>query len=217
VSATEPDFQRARTAEHKEQRADALLAAARELAGAKGVGQVTLTEIANSAGVHVSAVRRYFESREDIFLRLAARGWVEWVDAVEVGLDGGADLVEAIVGTLADRPLFCDLLGHVPVSLERAVTLESVWDFKLKAVAQADRLVELCRRAIPGLAEPAARDLVAAIAALAGATWQSAHPPVILAGLYEGDPRLAHASVDFVPKLTRLLRTFTLGVADPGE
>ena len=179
--------------------------------------EVTLTAIANSAGVHVSAVRRYFESREDIFLRLAAQGWAEWVDAVDAELAGGRDLAEAIAGTLAERPLFCDLLGHVQVSFEREVTLESVWDFKLKAMAQADRLARLCRRAVPGLAEQAGRDLVAAITAFAGATWQSAHPPAILADLYEGDPRLAHAAVDFVPRLTRLVRTFVLGLAASGD
>jgi AcrR family transcriptional regulator len=215
VSETEHGFQRARTAEHKEQRAEALLGAARELARANGVREVTLTAMANSAGVHVSGVRRYFESREDIFLRLAAQDWVDWVDAVEAVSGDGRELADVIAETLNARPLFCDLLGHVQVSFEREVTLESVWDFKLKAVAQADRLAGLCRSAVPGLDEAGARDLVAAIVALAAATWQAAHPPVILAGLYEGDPRLAQAEVDFAPTLRRLVRTFVAG--SPGS
>ena len=213
----EPGFQRARTAQHKEQRAEALLGAARELAGEHGVREVTLTALANSAGVHVSGVRRYFESREDIFLRLAAQEWVTWVDAVGVLVGAGQELAEVVAETLGARSLFCDLLGHVQVSLEREVTLESVWAFKLTAVAQADRLAELCRSAVPGLDEPGARDLVSAIVALAAATWQTAHPPVILAGLYEGDPRLAHAPVDFVPTLRRLVRTFVAGSPRPGR
>ncbi|HEV3362395.1 MAG TPA: TetR family transcriptional regulator [Pseudonocardiaceae bacterium] len=212
MSVNESGFQRARTAEHKEQRAEALLGAARELAAAKGVREVTLTAIAIAAGVHVSAVRRYFESREDIYLRLAAQEWAEWVDALAAALGAGQGLPEAIAGTLGERPLFCDLLGHVQVSFEREVTLESVWDFKLKAVAQADRLAELCRRALPELDEQAGRDLVAAIVGMAAMTWQSAHPPVILAGLYEADPRLAHTAVEFVPRLTRLVRTFLSGL-----
>lgn len=216
MSASESGFQRARTVEHKEQRAEALLKAARELAASKGVREVTLTAIATAAGVHVSAVRRYFESREDIYLRLAAEGWSDWVDALAAELDARRDLADAVARTLADRPLFCDLLGHVQVSFEREVTLESVWDFKLKAVAQADRLAELCRRAVPELDEQAGRDLVAAIVGMAGMTWQSAHPPAILAGLYEADPRLAHAAVDFVPRLTRLVRTFVLGLTARG-
>lgn len=217
MSATEPDFQRARTAEHKEQRAEALLNAARELARANGVREVTLTAIAAAAGVHVSAVRRYFESREDIFLRLAAAEWAQWVDAVEAALGGGEELAEVVASTLAERGLFCDLLGHVQLSFEREVTLESVWDFKLRAVAQADRLAEVCRRAVPGLGEEGARDLVSAIVALAASTWQAAHPPVILAGLYEGDPRLVHASVEFVSQLRRLVRIFVAGLTGPGE
>jgi AcrR family transcriptional regulator len=213
----EPGFQRARTAEHKEQRAEALLAAARELAGANGVREVTLTAIANAAGVHVSGVRRYFESREDIFLRLAAQEWAGWVDAVEADLRGGRELVDVVAETLDARPLFCDLLGHVQVSFEREVTLDSVWDFKLKAVAQADRLARLCGHALPGLDEPAARNLVSAIVALAAATWQTAHPPRILAGLYEADARLAHVAVEFVPALRALIRTFVAGLLGPAR
>ncbi|HJP75291.1 MAG TPA: TetR family transcriptional regulator [Pseudonocardiaceae bacterium] len=216
MSATEPDFQRARTVEHKEQRAEALLNAARELARANGVREVTLTAIATAAGVHVSAVRRYFESREDIFLRLAAREWAGWVDAVEEEVGVGGELAEVVASTLASRSLFCDLLGHVQVSFEREVTLESVWDFKLKAVAQADRLAGVCQRAVPGLDENRARELVSAVVALAAATWQAAHPPVILAGLYEGDARLAHAAVDFVPQLRRLVRIFVAGLLNAG-
>ncbi|HEY4460137.1 MAG TPA: TetR family transcriptional regulator [Pseudonocardiaceae bacterium] len=213
----EPGFQRARTAEHKEQRAEALLGAARELASANGVREVTLTAIANAAGVHVSGVRRYFESREDIFLRLAAEGWADWVDAVAAELSGGRGLVDVVAETLGARPLFCDLLGHVQVSFEREVTLESVWDFKLKAVAQADRLARLCAQALSELDEQKARDLVSAIVALAGATWQTAHPSQILAGLYEADARLAHAAVEFVPKLRALLLTFVAGLLAPAD
>lgn len=213
----EPGFQRARTVEHKEQRAEALLAAARELARAKGVRAVTLTAIANAAGVHVSGVRRYFESREDIFLRLAAEEWLTWVDAVEARLRDGQPLVDVATETLAARSLFCDLLGHVQVSFEREVTLESVWDFKLKTVAQAGRLALLCREAMPGLDELPARELVSVIVALAAATWQTAHPSRILAGLYGADHRLAPAAIEFEPTLRRLLSTFMAGLPGPAR
>ena len=51
-------FQRARTEEKKRQRAAALVEAARSLAVENGVASVTLTGVANRAGVHYSAVRR---------------------------------------------------------------------------------------------------------------------------------------------------------------
>ncbi|HEX3782365.1 MAG TPA: TetR family transcriptional regulator [Pseudonocardiaceae bacterium] len=205
-------FQRARSAEHKEQRAAALLASARALALREGVGSVTLTEIAKSAGVHVSAVRRYFESREDIFLRLSAEGWTEWVDAVAAALATGQDLADVIGQTLAERPLFCDLLPHVQASFERQVSLESVWAFKLQAIAEAERLAGLVTAAVGGFDEDAGLDLVAAVTAMAGMLWQTAHPAPVLAALYEADPRLAHGVVDFAPRLTRFVRTFVRGL-----
>ena len=51
-------FQRARTEEKKRERAAALVEAARSLAVENGVAPVTLTGVANRAGVHYSAVRR---------------------------------------------------------------------------------------------------------------------------------------------------------------
>ncbi|RKT02869.1 TetR family transcriptional regulator [Streptomyces sp. 3211.6] len=133
-------------ATHKQQRADDLLAAARRLATAEGVHAVPLTQIAAQAGVHLSGVRRSFASREEIHLRLAAEGWPDWAEALTAAL---ADLrgtatatpetvADAFARTLAERPLFCDLLGHVPVSLERGAAPETLREFKLSALDPVD-------------------------------------------------------------------------------
>src|SRR5882724_110071 len=130
------DFRRARTPERKQQRAEDLLDAARRLARDEGARAVTLTEIASTAGVHVSAVRRYFESREEIFLRLAGEGWREWADAVGERLNARTDpggLARTLAETLDERPLLCDLLAHTPLSLERAVSADVVRTYKLSA------------------------------------------------------------------------------------
>ena len=39
-------------------------------------------------------------------------------------------VADAFTRTLAERPLFCDVLAHVPVSLERAVAADSARQFK---------------------------------------------------------------------------------------
>ncbi|MDT5324124.1 MAG: hypothetical protein QOF25_1276, partial [Mycobacterium sp.] len=75
-------FQRAYSPQHKEQRATDLVKAARTLAARDGVRGVTLTAIATQAGVHVSAVRRYFDSWEEILLGLAEEGYAEWTHAL---------------------------------------------------------------------------------------------------------------------------------------
>ena len=75
-------FQRARTEEKKRQRAAALVEAARSLALESGVASVTLTDVASRAGVHYSAVRRYFTSHKEVLLHLAAEGWARFSDTV---------------------------------------------------------------------------------------------------------------------------------------
>ncbi|OOK69034.1 bacterial regulatory s, tetR family protein [Mycobacterium kansasii] len=75
-------FRRARTEENKRRRAAALMEAARSLASETGVASVTLTAVANRAGIHYSAVRRYFTSHKEVLLHLAAEGWVRWSKTV---------------------------------------------------------------------------------------------------------------------------------------
>ena len=79
-------FQRARTEENKRRRAAALVEAARSLAIETGVASVTLTAVAGRAGIHYSAVRRYFTSHKEVLLHLAAEGWVRWSGTVCAGV-----------------------------------------------------------------------------------------------------------------------------------
>ncbi|WP_306204554.1 TetR family transcriptional regulator [Actinoplanes sp. RD1] len=207
-----PSFQRARSAEAKEERSAALLTAARQLAADKGVRAVTLTEIATTAGVHVSGVRRYFGSREEIFLRLAAEEWQAWTEEVRRGLEKRTDLPALLSQTLAGRGLFCDLLAHVPLTLEREVPAGPVREYKLAALAAVDVFVAAVTGAT-GLSERDAVDLVAAVTALAGNLWQISHPPQTLTRLYAEDARIAHAASDFTPRLTRLVAALVDGLA----
>src|SRR6201996_2297075 len=77
AAATE-SFQRARRPEQKEQRREEILAAAAALARRDGVRAVSLSDIARAVDIHKSALLRYFETREQIFLELTAREWRDW-------------------------------------------------------------------------------------------------------------------------------------------
>src|ERR1700691_4441730 len=118
-------YQRARRPEQKLERRDAILGAARELALRDGVRAVSLADIAARVGIHKSALLRYFETREQIFLELAAEAWRDWTAARHAGLDavepdagepdagepdaaapGAAALVaEVFARSFGDRPL----------------------------------------------------------------------------------------------------------------
>ena len=108
-------FQRAYSRHHKQQRAADLMAAARTLGARDGVRAVTLTAIATQAGVHASAVRRYYASREEILLALAEEGYRDWAHDIATRLAGRQDvtsgeLARILTASLAERQLFCDLL-----------------------------------------------------------------------------------------------------------
>ena len=214
---TQPDFQRARSPQAKQQRQAAILNAARSLAVENGVSGVTLTDIADAVSMHKSAMLRYFETREEIFLLLATEAWQEWSatlsnDLGNLGAVGTAEVAEAIAGTLASRGLFCDLLAQTPLHLERNVSLSAVREYKLITLAEVDRVVSAIRGPLPLLTELNAVDVVATATSVAGTFWHIATPGPDVAALYRSDPRLAHAVIEIRPRLTRILTALLDGM-----
>jgi AcrR family transcriptional regulator len=214
------DFQRARSPEAKQHREDAILAAARSLGAECGIRQITLTDIADGVGMHKSALLRYFETREQIFLRLSAEDWREWSAALRAKLERAsgsrtAELVaSAFSATLAERGMFCDLLAQAPLNLERNVSLEAVRAYKLVTHQEVDAVVEVMRRLLPGLTEQDCIDVIAAATSLSGAFWQMGNPPPEVAALYRSDPRMAHAVFDVEPRVRRTLTAMLKGILE---
>jgi AcrR family transcriptional regulator len=169
---------------------------------------VSLADIASRVGIHKSALLRYFETREQIFLELTAAAGREWVQALHGALDqaerGGAALVaDVFARSFGDRPLLCDLIAHTPLNLERNVSAEAVRRYKLTSLGAVREAAALVQRVLPALTEDEAREFVGTLASLAGAVWQIANPGPVLAELYATDPELSHACVDLVPRLRR--------------
>ncbi|MFJ7075009.1 TetR family transcriptional regulator [Streptomyces sp. NPDC098781] len=225
---TGPDFERARSPGAKRARREAILAAAARLATARGVRETTASAIADEVGMHRSAMSRYFETREDIFLELAVDAWDEWSAAVRgefasiaARAEGACrqewhrtahEIAAAIAHSLVSRPLFCDLLAHTPLNLERNVSLDRVKAFKVRAIAvTAD--VGSALRAVTPLRFDQAHSVVATATAMAGAMWQMAAPGTELRDFYASEPELAHAVVDVGPRLTDIVGALLTGYA----
>src|SRR5689334_18696902 len=146
---------------------------------------------------------RYFETREQIFLALAAECWRGWTTDVLASWESGPPEV-VLARSFVSRPLFCDLLAHIPLNLERNVSFDAVRAYKRTSLAAVRAVAgDLARR--EGLSETQAYDVVATAAGLAGALWQMAAPGTGLREFYESDPELAHAVVDVEPRLIRVL------------
>ncbi|WP_236795400.1 TetR/AcrR family transcriptional regulator [Amycolatopsis sp. GM8] len=205
-------FLRARRPEHKQQRREAILDAARKLALESGVRTVSLGGVATAVGLVKSNLARYFATREEIFLELTTLEWRDWAHAVTTRLDAGDDVIDVLAETLAERPLFCDLMSQSATHLEHNVTIEAARSFKLGVLGVVADLGTAIARVDPKLTEAEARDLAAVASGLAGMLYPAANPPPVLAELYASDPVLAAACIPFVPTMKRALAAFAAGL-----
>ncbi|MGV0624908.1 TetR family transcriptional regulator [Mycolicibacter minnesotensis] len=211
-------FQRARSDENKRRRAEALMEAARLVALETGVASVTLTAVAARAGVHHSAVRRYFSSHKEVLLRLAATSWQNWSATVCAALDEPGPMSPARVATiltdgLAADPLFCDMLANLHLHLDHEVDAERVIEVRRKITAAGLAMAEAIERALPELGTQGTLDLLLASYSLAAPLWQIAHPPTELADAYAAERQVPPEwNLDFTAALTRLLTATCVGL-----
>src|SRR5262245_12701463 len=207
-------FLRARQPEHKQQRREAILDAARDLAHKSGVGSVSLGAVAEAVGLAKSNISRYFGTREEIYLALLTDEWQQCSQAIVTRLqhthDTGA-AVAALAETMVERPLFCDLMSHLPTSLELNVSVEAARTFK-HAVHHhtAGTGAAIARATLLTPSEGA--ELVAAAAGMAGLIYRAANPPPVLAQLYAQDPELAASRPTMQPTLIRMLSALAAGL-----
>ncbi|MEU6780270.1 TetR family transcriptional regulator [Nonomuraea angiospora] len=225
-------FVRARRPEHKQQRREAILAAARDLAVASGVRNVSLGAVAEAVGLAKSNIMRYFGTREEIYLILAADEWHQWAAAVTTRLESASDgvapdgaasgggassgvaaggVAATLAETLADRPLLCDLLSQTATTLEHNVSVEAARTFKRAIHAVIADLGEQVAR-VTGLTAGEGVELVSAATALAGILYPIANPSPTLAELYAQDPDIAATCPDFLATLTRALKALQAGL-----
>ena len=130
----------------------------------------------------------------------------------QVGDSRQGRLAALLAGSLADRPLLCDLQAHASLSLEREVPFESARSYKTVALGAVETAGAAISRVLPQLTESDAHELVTAVTALAAMLWQYAHPAGSLRSLYEEDPWLAHAVVGFVPRLASMTQNLITGM-----
>ena len=213
--STAPKFQRARRPEHKQERREAILAAARELAGERFVREVSLGDIARRVGLAKSNLLRYFESREDVFLRLLLREWEDWrVDAAERlrSVPATPDSVAATLAhTLAERPLLCDLVSEMSSVLERNVSVATVRAFKGETIDKVDDLGAVVTERLPDLDAAQGRETVAAALIITAGLWPLANPAPHVSAMYSDALELTRAHVDFEDRLQQLLTTLIVG------
>lgn len=205
--------------QHPRLRSEAILEKARDLALAQDVRSVSMTSIARAAGIPRTTLLRFFASREQIFLVLASWAWRDWAEAVEQVLPAvstdSRQLAVVLSESLAERPLFCDLLAQAPLNLEHNVSLEALQKYKLQTLMASatagDAVVAALTRLGLFVSPETGQELVRMIIAQAGMIWQMSHPTERLAELYSQDAQLAPAAIEFVPHMIQFISLLIMG------
>jgi AcrR family transcriptional regulator len=214
-------FQRARSAEQRELRRRAILDTAAAMLTEMPVAELSLNELSRRVGLAKSNVLKYFESREAVLLELWAIEFNAWIDDLQTALrdveaaavaQRGELLVEAVVRTLAARPVFCDLVSAQASVLERNISAEVALTFKRAALAGYERMLTAILAALPQLGVEGAARLIASTGMLAGAIWTHSHPNAAILAAYEAEPALAPLRLEFEPTLREALTSLLYGV-----
>jgi AcrR family transcriptional regulator len=202
-------FQRARSAEQREERRRTILDTTLAMLGEMPVAEVSLNELSRRVGLAKSNVLRYFESREAVLLELleqAVRSWLaEVADELAAGVDPdrpardrGDRFAAVVARSLARHTVLCDLISAQAGVLEHNVSVEVVVRHKRSALASLDVMVELLRRHVLGMI-------------LAGGLWTHARPSASALAAYEADPVVAELRLDMATSLEHGLATLIAG------
>lgn len=201
---------RARKPEHREQRKQALLAAAAQLFEEKGFDQVSLNAIARKANISKANIYRYFEGREELFLHLLLEDYQEWIQLLQPQLqeltatDDEQAVARVISQSVLQRPRLAELMSVLTTVLERHITVELVVWFKTTMMSHTQDFVQDLRRVLPSLSADDSMQFIMIMYHLIASMWPAANPsPAVQEALKR--PELEHACIDFEEQLTSAL------------
>ena len=209
-------FQRARKPEEKDERRQAILLAARDLAREVGVRDLSLNELGRRSGVSKPNIYRYFESLEEVLFRLFIHELEEVVEEVDASLGAAAGDVPSVAAQLTRvylaRPLFCQLLGMMSATIEHNLSVETIASGKAEMYTLFARVVEALARALPWLSAADAAWASQSIALYVAALWPAANPSCAAVEVL-GRPEFAALKPDAARDLGRFVEVLLTGLA----
>jgi AcrR family transcriptional regulator len=214
-------FQRARSAEQREERRRTILDTALKMLDEMPVAEVSLNELSRRVGLAKSNVLRYFESREAVLLELLDSALQDWLaeaaGEVAVGVDPdlpaperAAAFAAVVARSLARRTVLCDLIGAQAAVLEHNVSTDVVVRFKRSALGGLGTMAGLLRGAVPEVGDEAGPVCLLAMI-LAGGLWTHCRPSASARAAYEADPALTALRLDLAPALEHGLALLITG------
>jgi AcrR family transcriptional regulator len=210
-------YQRARKANEKQQRRQAILDGAWEMYQTVPYESLAMASVAERIGLAKGTMYLYFATKEELFLALAEREMVAWFDEVAALLREEratwevADTVRILCATLEARPGLTRLLAILSTVLEQNIDLETATRFKRVVASHMLEIGALLERRLPFLAAgEGMRALLRSYALVIGLSHLADPAPVVREALRQ--PDLAPFTVAFAEELNASVTALLLGM-----
>jgi AcrR family transcriptional regulator len=195
---------RAYTDEAKQERENRIISAAESLLMEQGYYAINMDQVARAAGLAKGTVYLYFKTKEELFLKVFERQSAAWGMEIEQALSATAKppLIDLLVNTTADKPLFTRLVALSPVIFEYNIPLEQLRQHKLwvfSSLYQLGGRLEAAYDLPPAQGTQLLLRMFVIVAGLEG----FAHPSPITREVYDTEPSLV--TLDFATELRTLL------------
>jgi AcrR family transcriptional regulator len=219
-SAATEGWQRAHSAEQKEQRREAILAAAAELFRERAIIDISIGEVAEHAGLAKGSVYRYFATKEEVFLGLLTvdlDAWFDEVTALLRALPCGAtpgDVAALVVRTLGPRERMLRLLARLSSDIEQNLSIEAARVFKRWLLDRVLSAGEAFEAALPALPEGGGARATLRLAALVSGLWPMAHPVGSMKKVL-ATPKMAPLRLEFESELEASFGALLAGMSRP--
>lgn len=151
-----PSKQRATNETEKQMRRQAIIAAAHTLAQKNILSGISMSNIAEQAGLAKGTLYLYFETKEEVFLALTQDLLNNWFDILDESLrqtpkHSARSLALIIAASLNQNPLLMQLLGMLHGELEVKSSYQAVLAFKQFLATRLPITGQLIEQTLPTL------------------------------------------------------------------
>lgn len=194
-------WQRARSPEQKAERIDAILDAAGALFDSNALNEISMTSLADKAGMGKASLYSYFGSKEEVFLSLFRREGDAWLLDQEQALGrlrapDATRVARCIAKVSVKHRRLCYLATLLHAILEENTPCEALLAFKLDMREPLFRFAAAVRKALPSVSARDAQTLFIQHHALLVGLWPFANPGNNAASALE-DERLKDFHIEF--------------------
>jgi AcrR family transcriptional regulator len=203
--------------EQKYERRQAILDIAWQLFQDMPYQQITMSEVAERAGLAKGTLYLYFKTKEELFLTVQEQQLATWFDEVDTQLSsaqGASDIArvaDLMRGSLERRPGLTRLLAMLHSILEQNVDYDTARRFKRMLLARMGGTGALLEGCLPFLAPGQGAHLLLQAHALIIGLRHLADPAPIARRVLE-EPGMAPFAVQFAPEFLQAFTALLLGL-----